>query len=107
MKVVESNIEEYSSNLKALIKELNPTYVLGGYMAVKTIAEDKLLKENRVLHTSVFDDRVLSIGISSNNLPLTSYNCILFDKLKVIGQIYLDSKLIWEQFKLKESNVSN
>jgi len=105
MKVVESNIEDYISNLKALIKELNPTYVLGGYMAVKTIAEDNLLKENKVSHTSVFDDRALSTGIPSNNLPLTSYNCILFNGLKVIGQIYLDTKLIWEQ--IKESNVSN
>lgn len=73
MKIVESNTKDYNNDLKALIEELNPTYVLGGYVAVKTIVEDKLLDKNRISHATVFDDRTLCIEISSSNLPLTTY----------------------------------
>lgn len=99
MKIIESSIEDYNNNLKLLIEELNPTYVLGGYMAVKTIAKDNLLKEGKVLHTSVFDNRELSVGLISNSLPLSSYNLILFNGLKIIGQIFLDMKLVWKKIK--------
>ena len=71
------------------------------------LVEDKLLDKNRISHTTAFDDRTLSIEIPSSNLPLTTYNCIMFNGPKIIAQIYLDFKIAREQLKLKESNVNN
>ena len=107
MKIVESNIEDYNSNLKSLIEELNPTYVLGGLMAIQEIKNNNLLPDYKIQHSSHYDSRELFYGIvhKNNYVPISSYNVILFTGFKIVGQIYLDQELIWKQ--IKENNVSN
>ncbi len=111
MKVIESSIENYTSNLKSLIDELQPTYVLGGWAAIKELKDNNILQDNKLQHSIHFDSRELFFGLHpvTKMVPLSSYNCILFSGFKIIGQIYLDEKLAWEQYKekIKVSNVSN
>lgn len=98
MRIVESSIEQYQDNLKILIEELNPSYVLGGWTAVHILKENKLLENYKIVHGSHFDDIALTgIFDPSTRVPVTSYNIIFFNGLKIIGQIYLDPKLVWDK----------